>query len=357
MSFPFLQPYAGLSNSLQTAQAAGGPGGAVGGWVELGRTTLGADGDTISVSSLSDKRYYMVLCDGLSSGSGFNGQIRLNSDSGSNYAYRFSDNGTADGTGTSKTFGLMSPSPNTVPAFGVGYIANYSTKEKLMIFNAIRQNTAGAGTAPNRRESVSKWANTSDAVDEIAYINTAAGDFASGSEVVVLGWDPGDSHTSNFFEELASVELGSAGDNLSSGTITAKKYLWVQCWYKNNSASDLNVKMRFNNDSGSNYASRYSLNGAGDTLRTSKTFIDTQASGGAYPNFINCFIVNNASNEKLVISHLVGQSTAGASNAPQRTETVGKWTNTSNQITEIDFDNVDVGDISAGAILKVWGAD
>jgi hypothetical protein len=32
-----------------------------GGWVELGRTTLGSAGDTNSVASLADKRYYMIL--------------------------------------------------------------------------------------------------------------------------------------------------------------------------------------------------------------------------------------------------------------------------------------------------------
>ena len=35
--------------------------GAVGGWVELGRTTLGSAADTISVASLADKRYLMIL--------------------------------------------------------------------------------------------------------------------------------------------------------------------------------------------------------------------------------------------------------------------------------------------------------
>jgi hypothetical protein len=59
MSLPFMQPYMGLGNSLQTAQ--GGAAGGVGGWVELGRTTLGSNGTTIDITSLADKRYYMVL--------------------------------------------------------------------------------------------------------------------------------------------------------------------------------------------------------------------------------------------------------------------------------------------------------
>jgi hypothetical protein len=42
MSLPFMQPYMGLGNSLQTAQASAGGGGGIGGWVELGRTTLGS---------------------------------------------------------------------------------------------------------------------------------------------------------------------------------------------------------------------------------------------------------------------------------------------------------------------------
>ena len=59
MSFPFVQPYFGLGNSLQTAQGGSGP--SVGGWVELARTTNGGTSTTIDVSSLADKRYYMIL--------------------------------------------------------------------------------------------------------------------------------------------------------------------------------------------------------------------------------------------------------------------------------------------------------
>jgi hypothetical protein len=52
--------------------------------------------------------------------------------------------------------------------------------------------------------------------------------------MVVLGWDPADTHTSNFWEELASVDLsGGAATNIDSGTITAKniygfKYMQIR---------------------------------------------------------------------------------------------------------------------------------
>jgi len=69
------------------------------------------------------------------------------------------------------------------------------------------------------------------------------------------------------------------------------------------------------------------------------------------------FIINNSSNEKLVISHTVQQNTAGAANAPRRIENVGKWANTSNQITEIDIDNTGAGSYDTNSKLRVWGSD
>jgi len=81
MSFPFVQPYFGLGNSLQTAQGAAG-GGAVGGWVELGRTTLGSAGDSIDVTSLDDKRYYWVLSDLQQVTGNIGAYLRNNGDTG-----------------------------------------------------------------------------------------------------------------------------------------------------------------------------------------------------------------------------------------------------------------------------------
>jgi len=340
-----------ITNPYRFAEA-----GEVGGWVELGRTTLGSASDTITVSSLADKRYYMILSDLQSSGQ-IEGRFRLgnsSADTGSNYAARYSTNGSADSTATSQSsiFGM----DNNNPLFLTSYIANLSSKEKLGIHHTIGQNTAGA-TAPLRNEVVSKWVNTSNPLDVIQQYNAQSGSFNTNSEVVVLGWDPDDTHTNNFWEELASVNTTS-GDNLSSGTITAKKYLWIQMYMKYTSTGGV-LHETFNNDTGNNYASRDSYDGGADGTSTSAAHIDWDRGVQDTYWFINQFIINNASNEKLCIGHQIriDSTETGSGVAPHRSERVDKWANTSNQITEIDFDNTTAGiDISNGW-LKVWGSD
>jgi hypothetical protein len=351
MSFPFLQPYAGLSNSLQTAQAGGA--GGIGGWVELGRTTAGSEVDKLLITGIANKRYLMVLGDKDPNGS-TNAIFRFNEDTGTNYSWRYSGDGASDGTDVSRNLGLIHTTSYTTPFFNVSYISNLSSKEKLYITHGVEQSTAGAGTACTRSEAVGKWANTSDAIDDVEITNTTVGGYKTGSEIVVLGWDPADTHTSNFWEELASVELGSAGDNLSSGTITAKKYLWLQIALKN-TGGDINMKLTCNNDTGTNYSRRWTNNGSGNNNSTSES--NVQLNSGNNFQFYNIFMINNSANEKLGIVHSVDISSAGAATAPIRSERVFKWANTAAQITEINIDNTAAGSFDTGSIIKVWGAD
>jgi hypothetical protein len=134
----------------------------------------------------------------------------------------------------------------------------------------------------------------------------------------------------------------------------------VQAWFKNGGGTNRILPgMRFNNDSGSNYAYRRSIDGGADGTATSLTnlhALGTSASGNN--QFYNFFIINKSANEKLAIFHAVDmQPGTGAGNAPRRSESVGKWANTSAQITEVEFDNLDTGDFGTGSIIKVWGAD
>jgi len=349
MSFQFAQPFVGLSSGLQVKNISGG---AIGGWVELGRTTLGSAGDSITVGSLANKRYYMVLSNLFATGGNINGRYVLNADTGANYATRISTDGGADATVTSGNNDLFVSPAAANPIFSVGYFSNYSTKEKLAITHSCLRSTAGAGTAPSRAEHAGKHAQTTNPITSIEAYNGSTGDFNTGSEVVVLGYDPADTHTTNFWEELASVNASGSSTNLSSGTITAKKYLWVQAWLKNSTSHT--TAMTFNNDT-TTYAYRLSDNGAADSTSTSQADISLY-SATTTPIFVNMFIINNSANEKLVIGHTINQNTAGAATEPNRRQFVGKYDNTAAQITEIDLDSSS-GNWDSSSIIKVWGAN
>ena len=324
-----------------------------GGWKEIGRTTLGSAADTITVSGLPDKRYYMIISSKLVSGNATH-QFILNNDTGSNYAIRYSGDGGAEYAGVSLSNINFDPA-NATNSFHVGHIANLSSKEKIGIHHLVNQNTAGAGTSTRRSEFVSKWANTSSSMNRIDLKNTDSGNFDTGSEIVVLGWDDSDTHTSNFWEELASVNASGSSTNLSSGTITAKKYLWIQC-YSEGTGGD--ILTTFNNDTGSNYTRRFSIDGGADGTSVNETSIANMHNAGLGGDdaFSNWFIINNSANEKLVIGHSVQNGSAGAGTAPLRLEFAGKWTNTASQITEIDFDSSS-GNFGSNSIIKVWGSN
>jgi len=334
-----------------------------GGWKEVGRTTLGSAGDTIDVSSLPDKRYYMVLTTNIASGT-IDARFRLGNgsvDTGSNYARRGSENGAADGTGTGNDSLLIPYAENgNTHFFGVHYFANKSDKEKLLTGHCVDEYASGAGQPPARFENAGKWSNTSDVIDVIRNYNAQSGSFDTGSEMVVLGYDPDDTHTDNFWEQLASVDLsGGAATSLSSGTFTAKKYLWVQVFAERNSDANIQPVFRVGNssvDTGSNYSFRYSSNGGSDATVTSDTSMGL-GWGAGRKHFINMFIINNSSNEKLIISHDVNNNASGAGNVPNRFESVGKWVNTSSQINVIQMLEEDGFTFGTDSFIKVWGSN
>ena len=357
MSFPFVQPYFGLGNSLQTAQASGGAGGGsgIGGWVELARTTLGSAQTSITVSSLDNKRYYMVLCPITAhSAGGTDSNWRFNSDSGSNYSWRQSSDGNPDTTGTDKDQIFDNGSGGSRLQYSVSYIANLAGKEKLMMTDNVVNWVSGAGGDINRKNIVGKWDNTSDAINSITNHFLDGGGIAN-DELIVLGWDPTDDHTTNFWEELASVDLsGGAASSLDSGTILAKKYLWVQMLMEQ--TADSNYPLRFNSDSGSNYGYRYITDGGTEFTHASQTGMNLRSTTANLPVFVNMFIINRTAQDKLIIAHDVKGFTAGHSYSPLRTEQVGKWANTSAQITSIQL-HTGSGNLATNTIMKVWGAD
>ena len=225
----------------------------VGGWKELGRKTLGSATSTIDLSGIPDKRYYMILVNYAAS---IDSEIRFNGISTNTYADRISLDGASDVTNTSATFARFDPNgAGTNARFIVGYASNLASVEKLIQAWTVKQQAPGSGTAPNRTEAVGKHSQTTNPIDQMTIVNTG-GNFPIGAELVVLGWDPADVHTTNFWEQLASISNSTSQSSFDTGVFTAKKYLWIQA-YIAKTGGTANLGFRVGNttiDTGNNYA-------------------------------------------------------------------------------------------------------
>lgn len=336
-----------------------------GGWKELARTELGSANATVSVTGLPDKQYYMILCDRTASSGGQNTGVQLNGDVNSNYAFR-RNAGASDNPETDQ-ISMEGLSTNTSYAFEVGHLANLANKEKLSIRQHVARNGGGEANPPYGADMVGKWDNVSDAVSSYQWITANSTTFSSGSEVVVLGYDKDDTHTDNFWEELASVELTGTNVKIDSGTFTSKKYLWVQIYYNQSGVSG-HRKIRLGDatnglDSGSNYSQQWNINGGAQGNENTETgwFIDQGSSGSVTSGFINMFFRNNPTEEKLCIRDEVWNYTSGASTANIfKSRYTGKWAMTDagiNQVTLEKSSGSDNGTFGAGSIIKVWGSN
>jgi len=233
-----------------------------------------------------------VLNFGIATGGTVELRPRYNADSGSNYAGRRSYNGGSDNAAGSQA-NIDTSEQFSGHALSVINISNGSNIEKLAHYHTVNSGSSGAGNAPNRMEGVLKWANT-DTVTSYATHDLQAGTFDVGSEIVVLGSKKSGTNTDkgSFWQELADVELSGTSDEINSGTITAKKYLWIQFFKVSSGGS--NFTFEFNGDTGSNYARRYSANGGSDSTSTSQSNLMPAQSGGDYEAFYSCHIINKS---------------------------------------------------------------
>ena len=324
-------------------------------WKELGRTTLSSTSSDITVSSFTAKDNLMVLIyaqDGSQMG------YRVNSDTGNNYHIKRSMDGASDSTLQSTKAQVHAQGAKK--EFNVSSWINIANQEKLFISNTVSQNTAGAGNAPSRNEIVGKWANTSDQITTFTLHNAGSTGFSSGSEVVVLGYDNDESDSgTNFWQELANVELSSAGDTLDTSTITAKKYLWIQAFIPEGAGH--HGYIYFNGDDGgsnNNYAWRGSINGGNDITTTDDDEINWSHDTNT-AKYLNMFVINISDKEKLCIAEYMDYGSSGAGTTPNRIEWVYKWVNTSAQISSVKLYNnkASSNDFPIGTTLKVWGSD
>lgn len=156
-------------------------------WEEIGRTTLGSAGDTITLTTIPARKYLKIIMDLRATGGTVGPALRFNNDSGSNYNRRSSADGGVESTQVSQTSSSSGATNNSYVYANVDVI-NIATIQKFITGHQVYGDNA-AGTAPSRLEWTGKWANTSNQITRVDVINTGTGDFAIGSEVVVLGHD------------------------------------------------------------------------------------------------------------------------------------------------------------------------
>ena len=160
------------------------------------------------------------------------------------------------------------------------------------------------------------------------------------------------------WEQLVNVKLSSNG-TLTTGTFTAKKFLWVQLYCQNESADSLSLK--FNDSTSTDYKNIRCRNGSVLAARVDKeaVFIETGLNNTDWWLF-DIYIINDASKQKIVVSNGTSDGgSSGAGSAPNRTEVTGVWADTSNQITKIDIED-DAGtfnNLASGSEITVYGTD
>ena len=113
--------------------------------------------------------------------------------------------------------------------------------------------------------------------------------------------------------------------------------------------------LRFNNDSGTKYANGRSANGAAKNNGANRTFIENVYGDDT---LMISYIVDIASEEKLLINSGVFAGTDGAGNAPNRLQLVGKYVpSPTARITQVNRFDSEGGAHGIGTNLTVLGSD
>lgn len=154
---------------------------------------------------------------------------------------------------------------------------------------------------------------------------------------------------------LGRHTLSSNANTLTVSGFTAKKYLKILLAIVAPTAS-VTAEMRFNSDSGNNYANRNSTDGAADATQTSVGLIYADVTGNQTNKFNELDVLNIAAQVKLVKSNSVEPGSSGAGNAPSKRESNAKWHNTSNAITRVDV-TTPSNNYGSGSDLIVLGHD
>jgi hypothetical protein len=153
-------------------------------WAKNGEDTLTSSGDLLD-NTFTATTFVTFFFH--TPATGGNSDTRYQYDGTDQMALRYNQNGGADATSVSDT-----PPQQIWVAYGdhfnMNYMVNVSGEEKLVITFDITASATGAGTAPQRMESVHKSVQSAQ-VTRIRISNGAAGSYDTDSNLSILGSD------------------------------------------------------------------------------------------------------------------------------------------------------------------------
>lgn len=159
--------------------------------------TLTGSGDQIDINDLTKLQFNQYFLHVFATGGAINIKLRHGSgttDTGTNYAHRWSINGVADPTPitSNSEVNLAQHADNVIASgessFVIVEIINIAGEEKLAILHEVGSEAIGVN-APHRSEFVYKWDDTTNQFDIIETNNGAGGSYDTDSNLSALGTD------------------------------------------------------------------------------------------------------------------------------------------------------------------------
>ena len=142
--------------------------------------------DVLTISDMTANNFGVILSHVINTGT-ISANFTADNITTSTYAWRVNRNGGAsDDLGASQT--SWATGGDAADSFHVYYFCNISGQEKLMLGNKVDGSTAGAGTAPERREQYGKSTQTAQ-FTRIDNTNVGAGSYLIDSNLSALGSD------------------------------------------------------------------------------------------------------------------------------------------------------------------------
>ena len=159
-----------------------------------------------------------------------------------------------------------------------------------------------------------------------------------------------------FYREITRTTLGSACDTIDSGTFDASKNLLILGNFI--SSGNIRPELQFNSETGTDYSRRGSQNGSSDVTETSANYIDPiiYQSGTGNSIYTVTNVVSESSEEKLSQTEACYSGSLGAGTAPDRTYFNGKFVNTSDDITSVQYTNTESGNFDTGSQIIILGS-